>query len=191
MNNLKEIEIEDSSINYYKSTLYSLVAMVFFINGFFPIFYALILPLIMVGKIDIVFLIGFILFVDLIFLPLIFAYLKSIKPFYKVRILISNNEINMYLQNKLYLQYIWSNIEKIELMKFKHNEYKVNFLGREESGSIRLSFLIFKKKKRSKFLYSLRSYAKDLNINFSELQIKKVDDLDEKWIEYNKIKKFI
>ncbi|TKJ20963.1 MAG: hypothetical protein CEE43_10870 [Promethearchaeota archaeon Loki_b32] len=77
--------------------------------------------------------------------------IKTETPIHKVRFSVSDKKIDIYLQNRLYKQYYWKDLDKIELVKEKYSgkriltfrkKNNIIFHGPHLSDSVRLFNLV-------------------------------------------------
>lgn len=112
--------------------------------------------------------------------------IKTETPIYKFRFSVSDKKIDIYLQNRLYKQYYWKDLDKIELVKEKYSgkriltfrkKSNIIFHGPHLSDSVRLYNLVIFHRKVNYILSTLKKFAEILNKPFIEIpELKKLSD---------------
>lgn len=108
------------------------------------------------------------------------------QPILEVKFSISHSKIEIYIQNRLYFNLTWDEIEIIELLKEKYyinpmylgRGYKLNFLCQTKTKAIRLYLFYLSKKKKKKIINIIKSFASSLNKKFLEKPTEKADKED-------------
>lgn len=186
---MKKIPVEITYSNkkiYLYGEILPLIFLFCFIDIIIPVWAAI--ALISTG-INIFPLVIFILIVaNGTLITIVIIHLEDIIPFLNVRILITNDIIEIYIQNKLYFQDFWNKIEKIESIKFKFwMGYKLNFISNIKTKTLRLHLLTASNRCRN-IINWLKKFANNLNIDFLELVEKQSrEDEDEEYEEHKKI----
>jgi len=191
---LERIEIEDSKKSevIYKASLIIIFWMV--INLMFIIS-------IIIFRLDlmtIIFLIIFLLMLNLCFVSNIHTFLYNI-PIHRAKFVISNDSIEIYLQNHMYKRIFWKDIEKIELVKERYDGglynpyaggFKLKFYGFNVPKSLRLYCLIVHQEEMDLILSSLAYFSKIMNKEFIEIQELEKSDFEDPAKEITEVNNF-
>jgi hypothetical protein len=131
---------------------------------------------------------------------ILIAIIKVEKPIIYLKFFISTVKVELYLQNKLYLQLFWKNFERIEMIKQRYSKGypggyigicpKFKFIGLNQSIDLNLIGLPFKRKKKTLIVASIKQFAEMLNKDFIEYSQMKMLNQEETYKIYNKIKDF-
>lgn len=186
---LPNFVIEDTSWSRFGKFIYTYYTGIIVITIGMPILFFIVFPLFWEGYIQLFFTLGSILFLFLLVgigdWALIYCVnniYREIKPIQKTKLSISNGELKIYIQNKLYLQILLNEIEKIEFVKQRWDlPRKINLISPGFCDEILLFLFIFKRKKQDLVFEYLKQVAESLNIKLIEKK--------EKFIDYDKIEK--
>ena len=97
---------------------------------------------------------------------------KSFHPVHHVRLTFSDLKFEVYIQNRLYFRQNIDNLEKIEIVKNKHDiDYDLVFIG-TETRTIRLTCIMIHEKKTKEVLETIKKWGEDLNIPVDLRKIK-------------------
>lgn len=133
------------------------------------------------------------------FFPLVVSYIKKNTPILKIRVYISNNIIEFYLQDQLFIRLLWGGIKEIIVKKEKYfspgksfaRTFTLHFKGFSLNKSIRLYSLGFNTRKAKLIISALNKFAKVLQIQF-KMDLKTVEADEEQALkELLEIKKFL
>ncbi|MHA1284958.1 MAG: hypothetical protein ACTSQP_20840 [Promethearchaeota archaeon] len=135
-----------------------------FIDIFLPIFCYYII--IVSGKLGIiVILITCLVVFNIVSVPSFYLRIKESIPYLNVKFTISNDFIEIKVQDQQYLNLFWKDLIKVEIIKIKWQGIKIIFKGKEKSYSIRLDNLIQNKKYRNIIINKLEFFSKINNIS--------------------------
>ena len=147
-----------------------------------------------------IFIVSFITF-TIILIWIIFLILKYGKPFENFKFLISNENITLYLQDKIFFQVFWKDVEKIEKINQGYSKgYPSFYQGlcplfkfSEKWRIITLNLipLAYNRKQRTFIVALIMHFAELLNKKYEEVsEIKKLDE-EETYALFKEIKEFI
>ena len=190
--NSKVVEVTYSqrkSIRNYK--IIPLISSILFLNILLPLLCIYIMPVSLEGSMNRC--LKIFLFLDSIIIVFFSIALKivynNLKPFIFSRFLITKSSIDVFLGDKLFQQFFWNNISKIEILKWI-GRYQINIISKNESNLIWLDILIQSLRKHKLIRKSLKYYAKELSIEIKELKLESYNQ-DERRLELKKIKEFL
>lgn len=110
--------------------------------------------------------------IDPVLLFLYWEVSKSFHPVHHVRLTFSNLKFEVYLQNRLYFRQNIDDLEKIEIVKNKHDiDYDLVFVG-TETRTVRLTCIMIHEKKAKEVLEAIQKWGVDLNIPVNLRKIK-------------------
>ncbi len=115
--------------------------------------------------------------VMLLFIPKLINQYKIHAPIHRVKFYISQKKIALFVQNKIYKEFIWEDILRIEVRNEKRlgslssekNNFKLTIITREGSKDIRLFLFGFRRDSTRAILDSLETYSKQLDIEYKRL----------------------
>lgn len=163
------IEIEDSYINKVRYIVNGFTILLIIINVIFPILWFF-------ESSDIFLTIFLVVVSNVSVMPIIIGWIRIASPFYKVKLVISTDSIDFYIQNSLYLQFPWNELERIELIRVSGIGYKLNFKSQKQSNIVRLYLFIFKRTRETLTIDTLKQFANRLNKEFIELPRERNDN---------------
>ncbi|MFW9881214.1 MAG: hypothetical protein ACFFG0_49755 [Candidatus Thorarchaeota archaeon] len=138
---------------------------------------------------DSVLLYPFIMLLVTYFVLLIKLY-NYLTPYLKTRVLLSDTELKVYLNNHLYIQIFLDTVETIEFIKIEFMGYKIKFIRAYNEEEFRSFLYIFSKKRQRLFGSFLKQIAEKNNIEYIEKKEKKDNDEEVRRLE-KKIKEFL
>ncbi len=173
MNN-EGIEVEDT----YKVKLI-VDGIIFIIVGFIPLISLLISFIIMPESINEAAIITLCLIQILTFslnIPLFIHHLKKWYPVYRVKCQISIEKIGFYIQNRIYFEIKWNDINRIEFIRESYasgmgsdDTYKVRIFSLNKMKDIRLYALRFRFKNAKLILSKLEEISTYLKIRMTKI----------------------
>lgn len=181
-NNLEKYEVEDSYkvdfiIDFTLSILTSTWPLLLFLFLFYFKPQALL-------DFEILFVIFFFMgFFYVLWIPSIRKFFKKRYPIYSVKFIITNEFIEIQIQNHSYLKFLWADIKKIEVINEtfypwsgSKNSYKLKIIVNNYSKEVRLFILLFHKKTARLILKSLEEFSRFLKKKF--IRVKEVEKRD-------------
>lgn len=126
------------------------------------------------GDLDVVFVTFMLIFFNLLYFGLLYYPLKrkvnEHKPFTHAKFMISEDDMNIYIQNHLNLHFSWSDLRKFERIRFGRGGFQLKFVPSSavEAIQFRLYLLIWNIKKHEKIVKKLKQLASQKKIAFSE-----------------------
>ena len=149
--NLADFVIEDTSWSRWRKFIYVFYISIIFTTVGIPIIFFFVFPFIWEWYSQLFFNLGPILllfllvgFADWVFFYCVNIIYREIKPIQKTKLSISNRELKIYIQNKLYLQILLNEIEKIEFVKQRWDlPRKINLISPGFCNEILLFLFIF------------------------------------------------
>lgn len=193
----RKVEIKDSFKRYFIINLSPIIFIVIFIDSFVLVWFSTVI--IFEGKNLIGPFLAILISFNFTFFFVIRIFIINMKPIQKTRFIISNDKIEIYLQNRLYLEFYWKDFNKIELVKEKANQsggaikskgYKLNFIYPCKTKSIRLYLLVSIKKNKNIIISTIKEFSKILNKQF--IEIPKLEKVEREILslEFTKLKNF-
>ncbi|MFX0040940.1 MAG: hypothetical protein ACFFCY_15890 [Promethearchaeota archaeon] len=132
------------------------------------------------------------------FFLILVTYIRRSIPIQRTRIFISNESIDFFLQDKLFIRLLWHDIEKIIAIKeisYPPNSFakwiNLYFKGPNLNKSIRPYFLGLNHRNENLLLSALEEYAKALQIQFTVDLNKNKTNKEHTLKELDEIKKFL
>lgn len=181
----KIFTIEDSNKIEFNSFLAGQIFLIVFINIALPLAYMFFLE----PMLDVMYVITIILFVDPWIILLLKKNFKMHLPIKRIKIMINDSKMEIYIRERLYLEILWSRISLIDLINIKWEGYKIIFHN-DTHYTLRLFYLLTHKKKINQFLILLKEIAKRKKIEIAERKEKK-DNEEESLKQFESIKKLM
>jgi len=187
--NLRSVEIEDSLERRFNRLYYFIFYIFVFINAFI-----LALAISSIFVLDSLKIFGFciilLIFVNIVFYSSLHDFSRFHKPIQRVKIVISEEKIEIFLQNRLFREYIWRYFEEVIITKEGFWGFRINFRGSYSDEHIRLHVLAFDKSETKMVLSSLEAFSNHLKKDFIIANKKEKADDEEVQKEFKEFREF-
>jgi len=167
--NLSSIVIKDTGWNKVSEAYFFLIAISFILGAIIlPYLSLYVFPSILGSSLNLPDLTGFLILGNTPLIILVVRLISFLTPLQKTKVIISNTELKICLQNKLFFHILLNEIESIEAIRIKLMGYKIIFKNLNTENVLRLHLFLFKKKKQKLFVDHLKYISKNLNIEYIE-----------------------
>lgn len=167
--NLSPLVITDNGWNKVSKVYYFFIVITFIsADVILPYLFLYVLPPIFNSSLELVDFTGIIIIANIPLIILIMKLIAFLTPLQKTKVLISNTELKICLQNKLFFHISLNEIETIKAIRIKLTGYNIIFKNSNTEKVLRLYFFLFKRKRQRIFVDYLKEMSKRLNIEYIE-----------------------